>query len=75
MLDFRLALRSRATPLATLATVLSIVTTDVQPAALRQAGRSPLYSARQTGAVVQLNDSGNETTVSIIPTLGISPSK
>ena len=71
MLDFRLALRPRrATPVVTLATVLSLVTTDVQPAGLRQPGRSPLYSARQSGTVVQLNDSGNETAVSIIPTLG-----
>ena len=71
MLDFRLALRPRrATPVVTLATVLSLVTTDVRPAGLRQPGRSPLYSARQSGTVVQLNDSGNETAVSIIPTLG-----
>jgi aldose 1-epimerase len=50
--------------------LLSIVTTGVQPAAVRQPGRSALYSARQLGTLVQLNDSGSQTAVSIIPTLG-----
>ena len=70
MLDVRLAIRSlRALPVVRLATVLAIVTTGVQPAASRQPGRSP-YSAHQAGTVVQLNDSGSQTAVSIIPTLG-----
>lgn len=39
-------------------------------AALRQASQAPIYSARQTGAVVELTDGRNQTTVSILPALG-----
>ena len=52
------------------ALLLSIVATGVQPAALRQPAGVPHYSARQAGALVQLNDSEHQTAVSIIPTLG-----
>ena len=40
------------------------------PAALRQASPSQLYSAAQTGAVVELNDSRNQTVISILPAFG-----
>ena len=71
MLDVRLAIRARcATPVVALATLLWIVTTGVQPAALHQPGRSPRYAVRHAGTLVQLNDSGSQTAVSIIPTLG-----
>jgi len=70
MLDVRLAIRSRlATPAVGLAAVLSIVTAGVQPAA-HQPGRSPLYSARRAGTLVQLTDGAKRTAVSIIPALG-----
>ena len=39
-------------------------------AAVRQAGPQSIYSARQVGAVVELNDSRNQTAVSILPGLG-----
>ncbi len=52
------------------ALLLEIVAIGAQPAALRQPGPSPLYSARQVGTVVELTDSRNQTTVSIIPSLG-----
>ena len=49
--------------------------TGVRSGALRQASSSSLYSARHIGAVVELNDSRNQTTVSILPASGISRSK
>src|SRR5215218_2295903 len=71
MLDVALAIRAlRATPIIAVATILSLATTGVQPAASGQTGRSPRYAARHVGTLVQLNDGGTETTVSIIPTLG-----
>jgi len=58
---------SRRVPAALL---LAIVVTGVHPTASRQTSPSPLYSARHNGAVVELNDSRNQTTVSILPALG-----
>lgn len=52
------------------AVLLSIFRTGAQPAALRQPGLSPLYSARQIDTVVELSDSRTQTTVSILPALG-----
>ena len=52
------------------ALLLWIAATGVQPAALPQPGLPRLYSARQIGTVVELNDIGNQTTVSILPAFG-----
>ena len=41
-----------------------------RPAALRQASPSQMYSARQVGDVVELNDARTQTVVSILPGLG-----
>jgi aldose 1-epimerase len=49
---------------------LAIVSTGVRSSAVRQAGSPSLYSARQSGTVVELNDSRNQTAVSILPALG-----
>ena len=50
--------------------LLGVVATGVRPAALRQTSPSPPYSARQTGSIVELIDSGRQTTVSILPAMG-----
>ena len=50
--------------------LVTMLATGAQPAAWRQASSSPLYSARQIGAVVELNDSRHQTIVSILPALG-----
>jgi len=52
------------------ALLLLIAATGARPAALRQTSQLPLYSARHVGAVVELTDSRNQTTVSILPALG-----
>jgi aldose 1-epimerase len=58
-----------ATRLAT-ALLLAAFATGWRPTAARQAGASPDYSARHTGAVVELHDDLHDTTVSILPTHG-----
>jgi aldose 1-epimerase len=50
--------------------LLAVLAAGAHPTALRQASPSPLYSARQVGDVVELNDSRNQTAVSILPALG-----
>lgn len=51
------------------ALLVMILRTGDHPAALKQATTSP-YSAQLTGAVVELRDSRNQTTVAILPALG-----
>jgi len=46
------------------------VATGAQSARLRQPDLPPRYSARHSGTVVELVDSRNQTSVSILPTLG-----
>ena len=62
----------RKSDIATLAAALfvAMLATGAHPTALRQASPAPLYSARQVGDVVELNDSRNQTAVSILPALG-----
>jgi aldose 1-epimerase len=50
--------------------LLAMLATGARPTAVRQASPPPLYSARQVGDVVELNDSRNQTAVSILPALG-----
>jgi aldose 1-epimerase len=52
------------------ALLLMILRASGHPAALHQASLSPFYSAQLTGAVVELSDSRNQTTVAILPALG-----
>ena len=49
---------------------LAMLATGALPAASRQASPAAIYSARQIGSVVELNDNRNNTSVSILPTLG-----
>jgi aldose 1-epimerase len=49
---------------------LTMLATGAHPTALRQASPAEFYSARQIGSVVELNDNRNNTSVSILPTLG-----
>ena len=49
---------------------LAMLATGAHPTALRQPGPSAGYSARQIGSVVELNDTRNNTSVSILPALG-----
>jgi aldose 1-epimerase len=49
---------------------LAMLATGALPAASRQANPAAFYSARQIGSVVELNDNRNNTSVSILPTLG-----
>jgi aldose 1-epimerase len=52
------------------ALLLAILAAGVHPAAVHQASPSSHYAGRQNGAVVELNDSRTQTTVSILPALG-----
>ena len=52
------------------AALLAVSLAPGRSAALRQASPPQMYSARQVGAVVELNDSRNQTAVSILPGLG-----
>ena len=52
------------------ALLLAILTAGADPFALPQAGQSQSYSASHAGAVVELRDRQNQTTVSILPALG-----
>lgn len=54
----------------TAALFLAMLATPAHPTAWRQAGPSAVYSARQIGSVVELNDNRSNTSVSILPTLG-----
>ena len=55
---------------AALVLAIAILATGVGSGATRQVSSSPLYSARHIGAVVELNDTRNQTAVSILPGLG-----
>jgi aldose 1-epimerase len=55
---------------AALLLAIAIVSTGVRSSAVRQAGSPSLYSARQSGTVVELNDGRSQTAVSILPALG-----
>ena len=52
------------------ALLLAILVTGAHATASRQTSLSAPYSARHVGAVVELIDTRNQTTVSILPALG-----
>jgi aldose 1-epimerase len=61
---------SRRAPATALLPAIAILAAGGRPVALRQTITSPVYSAGRSGAVVELHDRRNQTSVSILPTVG-----